>query len=104
MRIPSRSWASWVAIKPLSMSSGIRMEMKPFGDEAERFANPDEGTGEYNTQFAMWGLDRQFKTMLADGLGVHVDLIQSYAVGAKAGKQLRNDGIKSLFKKYKVQF
>ena len=73
------------------------MEMKPFGEEAGRYSAPDEGTGEYNTQFAIWGLDRQFKNLLADGLGVHVDLIQTYAVGAKAGAQLRNDGIKALF-------
>lgn len=73
------------------------MDMKAWGEEAARYAAPDEGTGEYNTQFAMWGLDRQFQEMLAEGLGVDVDIIQTYAVGAKAGKQLRNDGIKALF-------
>lgn len=64
---------------------------------ATDFATADEGTGEYKTQLAVFGLERQYGQMLEDGIGVGVQLIQSYAVGARAGEELRNDGIKALF-------
>jgi preprotein translocase subunit SecF len=73
------------------------LEMKEWGDEARYYNIPEEGTGEYTTVFSIWGLDRQYQITLAEGLGVDVDIIQVYGVGAKAGEQLRNDGIKSLF-------
>jgi preprotein translocase subunit SecF len=96
-RMFARSKAPFDEAEMRAFFAEYGMDMKQWGDEAARYAAADEGTGEYNTQFAMWGLDRQFKNLLAEGLGVDVDIIQTYAVGAKAGKQLRNDGIKSLF-------
>lgn len=73
------------------------IEMKPWGELASAFITPDEGTGEYEAQLPIFGLERQFAKVLESKLDVTVDLVQSYAVGARAGKELRNDGIKSLF-------
>jgi preprotein translocase subunit SecF len=75
-------------------------EMKDWGAEAQRFTAPDEATGEYDLQFALWGQERQFATDLNaafQGQSVTADLVQSYAVGARAGAELRDDDIKSLF-------
>lgn len=66
--------------------------------QKERYAVSEEGTGEYNMQFAVWGLDRQFMTALESQIeGINAQAVQVYGVGAKAGEQLRNDGITSLF-------
>lgn len=74
------------------------LQMKPWSAElAADFAAPDEGTLEYSTQMPVFGLERQFQKVLQEKLGVTVNFIQSHAVGARAGKELRNDGIKSLF-------
>ncbi len=73
------------------------LEMKPWGEFATDYLTPDEGTGEYDTQLPVYGLERQYARALEGKLGVSVKLIQSYAVGARAGKELRNDGLKSLF-------
>jgi preprotein translocase subunit SecF len=74
-------------------------ELKPWGDEAARFLAPEEGTGEFNAQFALAGMDAQFQKALADALGkdTAVSVINVYGVGAKAGEKLRNDGVTSLF-------
>src|SRR5690606_36141213 len=57
----------------------------------------DEGTGEFNQVFAMWGLDRQYAKLLEAGLeNTTVQPVQSYGVGAKAGEKLRNDAAKSV--------
>ncbi len=75
-------------------------QMKDWGAEAPRYTAADEATSEYELQFALWGLERQFATDLEAALAagnVTVDLVQSYAVGARAGAELRDDGIKSLF-------
>lgn len=75
-------------------------EMKDWGDEAYRYTAVNEATGEYELQFAIWGLERQYTTQLQNVLqsrNVNADLVQSYAVGARAGAELRDDGLKSLF-------
>jgi preprotein translocase subunit SecF len=62
------------------------------------YAHADEGTGEYNMVFSMWGLDRQYAQVLEKDLpGVEVQTVQTSQVSAKVGNELRNDGIKSLF-------
>jgi preprotein translocase subunit SecF len=74
------------------------LELKPWSlKEQEQYAHPDEGTGEYNQVFAIWGLDRQYELLLEEQLG-HIDAhpVQSYGVGAKAGEKLRDDAAKSL--------
>lgn len=74
------------------------LELKPWEEkDAKRFAHADEGTGEYNATFTMWGIDRQIQKVLEKGLsGVEAAPIQSYGVGAKAGDKLRDDAAKSL--------
>ena len=73
-------------------------EMKEWGERADQFATANQATGEYSMQFDIWGLERQFATALEKQIpDVDVDLVQSYAVGARAGDELRNDGIKALF-------
>jgi preprotein translocase subunit SecF len=75
-------------------------EMKDWGEEEQRYTSADEATGEYELQFAVWGVERQYTTQLDDVLqprAVTADLVQSYAVGARAGAELRDDGVESLF-------
>lgn len=82
---------------PVFTAAGL--EVKPWGSkEVEQYAQADEGTGEYNQVFAMWGLDRQYASMLEEGLegDITVVPVQSYGVGAKAGDKLRNDATKSV--------
>jgi len=73
--------------------------LKPWGDEKTRFTSVEEGTGEFNAQLSIKGIDEQYRKVLAADLGegITVEVINVYGVGAKAGDQLRNDGIKSLF-------
>ena len=76
-----------------------KLDAKPWEPEiAAQYALPDEGTGEYNMVFSMWGLDRQYEAVLEQDLaGVDAVVVQTSQVSAKAGNELRNDGIKSLF-------
>ncbi len=64
---------------------------------AAEFAIPDQGTGEYKSYVSVRGIDAQIEKLLEADLGMDVDTVQTYGVGAKAGADLRNDGIKSLF-------
>lgn len=80
---------------PVFQASGL--ELKPWGEkEADLYEHPDEGTGEYNTVFSVYGLDRQYAQILDKAVGVQAHAVQSYGVGAKAGEKLRNDAAKSL--------
>ncbi len=81
---------------PVFQAQGL--ELKSWTDrERELYAHPDEGTGEYNQVFAMWGLDRQYANLLDAALdNVETIPMQSYGVGAKAGEKLRDDATKSL--------
>jgi preprotein translocase subunit SecF len=74
------------------------LEAKPWGESAVLYEHPDEGTGEYNMTFSMHGLDRQYERVLETDLaGIDAEVVQTSQVSAKAGNELRNDGIKSLF-------
>jgi preprotein translocase subunit SecF len=74
------------------------LEAKPWGDVASTYLTPDEGTGEYNITFAMYGLDRQYERVLEQEIpGIDAEVVQTSQVSAKAGTELRNDGIKALF-------
>jgi preprotein translocase subunit SecF len=80
---------------PVFQANGL--ELKPWGEkEQDLYAHPDEGTGEYNTVFSVYGLDRQYAQILDKAVGVQAHAVQSYGVGAKAGEKLRNDAAKSL--------
>lgn len=76
-------------------------EMKPWDEvQSERFSTLNQAIGVYEQQFAVWGVERQFETALEASLqerNLDASLIQSWAVGARAGDELRDDGIKSLF-------
>jgi preprotein translocase subunit SecF len=82
--------------KDVFAASGL--ELKPWTKEdTQRYAQPDEGTGDYNAAFAMWGVDRQFQQLLEKQLdNTEVIVAQSYGVGAKAGDKLRDDAAKSI--------
>jgi preprotein translocase subunit SecF len=79
----------------LFTSAGL--ELKAWLPEEEKlYIHADEGTGEYNSIFSIWGIDRQLELVLEKGLNVDATPIQSYAVGAKAGDKLRDDAAKSI--------
>jgi preprotein translocase subunit SecF len=74
------------------------LELKPWDTkQLDQYAHADEGTGEYNSVFSMWGLDRQYAQLLESSFNsVQAHPVQSYGVGAKAGEKLRHDAAKSL--------
>jgi preprotein translocase subunit SecF len=73
------------------------LEAKPWTPEQiKEYAAPVVGTNEYNYNLTVHGLDRQIQQALAKALSTEVQIKQVDAVGAKAGEDLRNDGIKSL--------
>lgn len=76
----------------------LGLDVKPWtAEEIPQYTAPDEGTGEYNQWYALWGIDRQFEQILEKELpNVDVEAVQSYGVGAKAGDKLRDDAAKSL--------
>jgi preprotein translocase subunit SecF len=74
------------------------LELKPWSQkEADQFSHADEGTGEYNAEYSIWGLDRQYGKVLEAALpNTTAQAVQSYGVGAKAGEKLRDDAAKSI--------
>ena len=93
-----RSKASFKQGEVAEFFTSVGLEMKPWGDASADFATAEEGTGEYNAYFAIWGIDRQYQQALSERLeGTTVSVVQVYGVGPKAGEQLRNDGLKSMF-------
>ncbi len=74
------------------------LELKPWlPAEDQQYATPDEGTKEFSSVFAMWGLDRQYEQTLEKAFpGVTAQVYNSYGVGAKAGDKLRDDAAKSI--------
>lgn len=74
------------------------LEIKPWGAAAKAAATPDEGTGEYEASYSIYGLDRQYEQLLEKELpDVDVTSEQSSQISAKEGAELRNSGIASLF-------
>jgi preprotein translocase subunit SecF len=78
--------------------AGHGLELKAWSPkETDQYEHADEGTGEYNAVFAIWGLDRQYAKTLESKLdNVQAIAVQSYGVGAKAGEKLRDDAVKSI--------
>jgi preprotein translocase subunit SecF len=73
------------------------LELKPWSQkEIDQYGHADEGTGEYNAVYSIWGLDRQYSQLLEKELNVKAISVQSYGVGAKAGEKLRDDAAKSI--------
>lgn len=77
----------------------LGLEIKPWADQmAKQATTPDEGTGEYEAQFSIYGLDRQYEQVLEKALpDVEITSEQSSQISAKEGAELRNSGIASLF-------
>lgn len=66
-------------------------------EETALYSHPDEGTGEYNQWFSLWGIDRQLEQVLEKAMpDTDVAPYQRYGVGAKAGDKLRDDAAKAL--------
>ena len=49
-------------------ASGLELK-KWLPAEQTQYTHPDEGTGEYSETFAMWGLDREYATLLGSHPG-----------------------------------
>ncbi len=81
---------------PVFAAEGL--ELKPWtASEEQTNTHADEGTGEYNEVFAMWGLDRQYEKVLEAAMpNIEAVVQQSYGVGPKAGDKLRDDAAKSI--------
>jgi preprotein translocase subunit SecF len=72
-------------------------EMKPWTDEqAKEFATVKEGTNEHRYAVPVFGIERGVEAALESKVGAQAEIKQVAGVGAKAGAELRNDGIKSL--------
>ena len=92
------------SLKPLDEASAapvfaqFGLEPKPWGDETKAFQVADQGTGEYEAKYAMYGLDRQYERLLEAELpDVDITSEQTSQISAKEGAELRNSGIASLF-------
>jgi preprotein translocase subunit SecF len=74
------------------------LELKPWSQkEVDQYGHPDEGTGEYNAVYSIWGLDRQYAQILEKTFpNTKAIAVNSYGVGAKAGEKLRDDAAKSI--------
>jgi preprotein translocase subunit SecF len=77
---------------------GRPLEVKEWSTEDTlQYQHADEGTGEYNQWYGIWGIDRQFEQTFEKALpSVDVINVQSYGVGAKAGDKLRDDAVKAV--------
>ncbi len=82
--------------KPIFAKHGL--ELKDWSeDETKIYAHADEGTGEFNQWYAMFGLDRVYEQTLEKSFpGTDVMVVNSYGVGAKAGDKLRDDAAKAI--------
>lgn len=97
-RLFVRSTSLITDVEATPVFDAVGLEVRPWGDTAKLYTTPDEGTGEYKLTFALQGLDRQYELVLEKALPeVDVATIASSQVSAKAGAELRNEGIKSLF-------
>jgi preprotein translocase subunit SecF len=72
------------------------LEMKPWSAEQRgEYGTVHAGTGEYELVAEVHGLDRNIQQALSKSLDTQVTIEQVEGVGAKAGEDLRNDGIRS---------
>ncbi len=96
--ISNREAAPGQETEVMALFKTLGLEVKPWTEEeVELYATADEGTGEYNQWYALWGIDRQYEQILEKAIPeLNVEVVQSYGVGAKAGDKLRDDAIKSL--------
>lgn len=96
LEVRSRKNVTLMEAAEFFKNHGLRLKT---GDLAiEETGEIDPATGEYRVQLGFYGLEDRYKEAIERQLKTtKATIIQTYAVGAKAGKQLRDDGIKSLF-------
>jgi preprotein translocase subunit SecF len=82
------------AVRAFFKNNGLEVKTGEHGFTTTK----EQGVEEYKTEVTVSGLDQQYRKAIDDGLegGTVARVVQSYGVGAKAGEQLRNDGITSL--------
>src|SRR5690606_13040349 len=87
MFVRSTEPMSWEEARAFFEEQGL--VLREWGDQAEVFATPLEGTSEYRTQFSVRGIDAQYQRALQENLAedVEVSVINVYGVGAKAGEK-----------------
>jgi preprotein translocase subunit SecF len=97
-RLSVRSKKSISNAEAAALFKPLGLDVKPWtAEEIPLYTAPDEGTGEYNQWYALWGIDRQYEQFFEKELpNIDAEAIQSYGVGAKAGDKLRDDAAKSL--------
>ena len=97
-RLYVRSKKTITNAEAAAVFAGAGLELKPWDPkQQEAYATPDEGSKEFNSVFAMWGLDRQYSKILETAIpNTQAVAVQSYGVGAKAGEKLRDDAAKSI--------
>lgn len=98
LHMRSRAPVLWDASRDFLAKHGLTL--KPWErEDAERATSAEEGTGEYNAQLSVIGIEGQYRDAIQKELGDDVDVkvINVYGVGAKAGDKLRDDGVASLF-------
>ena len=98
LHIRSKAPVLWDASKDFFAKQGLTL--KPWEKEdAERATSAEEGTGEFNAQLSIVGIEGQYRDAIQKELGDEDDvkIINVYGVGAKAGDKLRDDGVASLF-------
>jgi preprotein translocase subunit SecF len=96
--IRTKKPVSWDAARDFLSKQGFTL--KPWDKEdAQRAVAAEEGTGDYNAQLSVVGIDGQYRDAAQRKLGDSVDVrvVNVYGVGAKAGSKLRDDGIASMF-------
>jgi preprotein translocase subunit SecF len=96
--ISNRQAAPGQDTEVMALFKTLNLEVKPWTeDEVQLYSAADEGTGEYNQWYALWGIDRQYEQYLEQAMPeINAEVVQSYGVGAKAGDKLRDDAVKSL--------
>lgn len=96
--VRSRKPITHAEAKAMFASLAPPLDVKPWSEEETAlYSQADQGTGEYNQWFALWGIDRQYQQILEKAIpGIEARVEQSYGVGAKAGDRLRDDAAKSL--------
>jgi len=98
LHVRTKAAVSWEATRDFMAKHGLTL--KPWEKEdLQRATAAEEGTGEYNAQLSVIGIEGQYRDAIQKELGdeVEVRVINVYGVGAKAGDKLRNDGVASLF-------
>jgi preprotein translocase subunit SecF len=96
MYVRAKKPIKWEEAEPIFKKSGLELKQWLPAEESQ-YLHMDESSKDYNEQFAMWGLDRQYENTIEAAIpNVQATVQTSYGVGAKAGDKLRDDAAKSI--------